>query len=75
MGALDARAGGIRLTELVCGLPPSHGLKRVVVLAGLQADDARLPLCSCALRPRRAGRPAVRGKQPLAKKSSSVQTS
>jgi len=55
MGALDTRAGSIRFAELVCGLPPSHGLKRVMVLAGLQADAARLPLCSCALRPRRAG--------------------
>lgn len=40
MGALDAGAGGIGCAELIRDLPLAQQLKRFVILAGLQAEDA-----------------------------------
>ena len=47
MRAFDAGASGVGFTERGCCLLLAHGLKRLVVLARLQAYDARLPAGHC----------------------------
>jgi PglZ domain len=48
MSALDACASRIGFLKRIRCLSLSHSLKRFMELTGLQADDARFPLRSCA---------------------------